>query len=449
MAAPIDTRKLKDQANELYLKGKLKDAANLLEQVVKVDKTDVKSWHKLGDVYKKANEKTKAIEAYTKAAAMYAQQGFLVNAISVNKMILELDPNHKEVQEALAALYAKKEGSGVGTGLGQVKGASLELLEQFKKKPKTAAAPTPTAPSSTTPITDSADASEMLERDAEEILAQIPRIPLFSHLTPEEFVRIIDQLQVKVYEPGNLIICEGDHGDSFYVITHGVATVTKKDPRGQAIAVAELGEGNFFGEFAFLADSDRRASVVAKTELEVLEFSRAKLDELIHEHPRVKEVMLQFYRERVMNTLLAISPLFQPFNEQEKQALIHKFEFSEVPANTVVIRENTEGNGLYLIMSGEVEVSKLGPDGKPVILAHLREGEFFGEMSLLLRQKTTATVRTTLKTSLFKLPKAIFNEVILTHPQILEVIADFSDQRRDHTKRVLAGAGSMAAQGIV
>lgn len=465
MAAPVDTRKLKDQANELYLKGKVKDAAAILESVVKADKNDVKTIAKLGDVYKKLNDKAKAIEWYSRGATMYAAQGFLVNAISINKIILELDPNHKEVQEALASLYAKKEqGAAAGTSTPSgVRGASLDLLEQFKKKPAAApagaAAPAPAAakPAAPAPAAEAA-VDEVLndvltpsddDSGADDILAQIPKIPLFSHLTADEFIRIIDQLQVKVFEPKDLIISEGDHGDSFFVITRGVAVVTKKDPKGKELEVAELAEGNFFGEFAFLAESDRRASVRAKTELEVLEFSRGKLDELINEYPRVKEVMLDFYRERVMKTLLVTSPLFQPFNDGEKQDLMQKFEYTETPKDTTVIKEGTDGDGLYLIMNGEVSVTKAGPDGKSVYLASLREGEFFGEMSLLMRQKTTATVATSQKTGLFKLPKSVFNEVILTHPQILEVIADFSDQRRKNTLKLTSGAANMAEAGIV
>lgn len=457
----VDTRKLKDDANALALKGKVKDAIGLLEQVVKVDKNDVKSIVKLGDLHKKNNDKAKAIDWYTKGAALYAAQGFLVNAISVNKMILELDPNQKQIQEALAGLYAKKESTaGTATPSG-VRGASLAMLEQFKKKPAGGAASAPAAaPAAAAPqaaaeedaalqgVLDGGGDAADLDLGADDILAQIPKIPLFSHLTAEEFIRIIDQLQVKVFEPKDLIICEGDHGDSFFVITRGSAAVTKTDPKGKEIEVAELGEGNFFGEFAFLAESDRRASVRAKTEIEVLEFSREKLDELIKEHPRVKEVMLQFYRERVMKTLLATSPLFQPFNDQEKQDLMHKFEYQEAPKGTTFIKENTDGDGLYLIMNGEAVVTKTA-DGKELELARLREGEFFGEMSLLMRTKTTATVTASQKTGIFKLPKSVFNEVILTHPQILEVIADFSDQRKKNTQRVLSGASAMANAGMV
>lgn len=457
----VDTRKLKDKANALYLKGKVKDAIKVLEEVMKADKRDVKTRVKLGDLHKKLNDKAAAVKEYHQAAQFYATQGFLVNAISVNKMILELDPNHQETQEALATLFAKREeasGASESASSGHVKGASLEMLERFKKKPAGAAAPaatpdTPDTPEAPTPSEAELGAEEIeddpLDLEPDDILAQLPQIPLFSHLQRDEFIRIIDQLEVQLYDAGDLIICEGDHGNSFYVITRGTAVVTKRTPGGEMLEVAELNEGNFFGEFAFLADSDRRASVLAKTELEVLEFARDRLDQMMNEYPRVKEVMLEFYRERVMKTLLTISPLFEPFQESEKQELLERFEVVELPAGTQIIQEGTEGDGLYLIMNGAVRVLKDGPDGTPVELAVLREGEFFGEMSLLLRQKTTATVEAKEATNCFRLPKSVFNEIILTHPQILEVISEFTDKRQKTTQRVLAGANNMAASGMV
>ena len=110
-----DIRKLKDTAQALFLKGKYVKALEIYQEVVKLEPKDIKNWVKIGDLYKKLERKEQAIEIYAKAARAFAVGGFLMQAISVSKMILEIDPAHKDTQTSLAELYAKKEGNVVAT----------------------------------------------------------------------------------------------------------------------------------------------------------------------------------------------------------------------------------------------------------------------------------------------------------------------------------------------
>jgi CRP/FNR family cyclic AMP-dependent transcriptional regulator len=59
----------------------------------------------------------------------------------------------------------------------------------------------------------------------------------------------------------------------------------------------------------------------------------------------------------------------------------------------IIICEGEEGNCMYVIQEGEVEVVILGEDGKEIRLAVRREGDFFGEMAIFDRDVRSATVR--------------------------------------------------------
>src|SRR5690606_1460805 len=121
------------------------------QEIVKADPKDIKTWVKIGDLYRKMGRNEQAIDIYAKAAGSFAISGFLMQAISVNKMILEIDPNHAHTQNALAELYAKKEGeaapqaksSGANTAAA---GASSSVLALLKKKGETGAGAPAAAP---------------------------------------------------------------------------------------------------------------------------------------------------------------------------------------------------------------------------------------------------------------------------------------------------------------
>lgn len=58
----------------------------------------------------------------------------------------------------------------------------------------------------------------------------------------------------------------------------------------------------------------------------------------------------------------------------------------------IICREGDEGNNMYVIQSGKVEVIKKSPEGE-VTLTTLKGGDFFGEMSLFDHLPRSVTVR--------------------------------------------------------
>src|SRR4051794_32996715 len=104
----MDLRRLKDKATEAFTKGKFAKAAELYEAYCAADPKDLQARLRMGDAYAKAGGKgtrEKAISAYSSAAEGFAKEGFLPRAIAASKLILELDPSHKGVQQMLAGLY--------------------------------------------------------------------------------------------------------------------------------------------------------------------------------------------------------------------------------------------------------------------------------------------------------------------------------------------------------
>ena len=103
---------------------------------------------------------------------------------------------------------------------------------------------------------------------------------------------------------------------------------------------------------------------------------------------------------------------------------MQKFRARDVIRGETLIREGQRSDGLYVILTGEVGVRVQG-----TAVATLKEGDVFGEMSLLTRTAATATVETTKKTSLLRLPREDFDAIIMSHPQILELVAELTDAR--------------------
>ena len=106
------------------------------------------------------------------------------------------------------------------------------------------------------------------------------RMPLFAELDAQQVRLIAAQLQEGAFEPGELIIRQGEIGDTFYVIEAGRVQVTAAQD-GDERLVAERGPGEYVGEIALLMEVPRTATVTALTETRVLTLDKADFDRLV------------------------------------------------------------------------------------------------------------------------------------------------------------------------
>lgn len=108
----------------------------------------------------------------------------------------------------------------------------------------------------------------------------------------------IAELTMEVgFEPGEVVVREGDVGDAFYVITSGSAAVER---RGSALR--ELRAGDFLGEISLIDGMPRTATVTATSPLAALRLARDDFDRLIDEHPAIRLELLMALTERVRKT---------------------------------------------------------------------------------------------------------------------------------------------------
>ena len=262
-----------------------------------------------------------------------------------------------------------------------------------------------------------------------------PPFPLLSELPRAAFMELLARLSVVRLETGESVLREGEAGDACYLIAAGKVRVTKA-----GVAVAELGPGSFFGEFAVLSDQRRHASVEATEPLELLEIRRELIDELVAAHPGVARTLRTFYRERLLQTLLATAPFFQRLGATERATVAERFRPRRFGRGAQIIEEGAPGGGLYLILVGEVEVVRAGKEGGRVVkLGTLGEGSYFGEMSLLRGGVASATVRATRMTEAVQLPPRDFYELASQHPVLWEQLRTEAERREMANHAILAG----------
>jgi CRP-like cAMP-binding protein len=261
-------------------------------------------------------------------------------------------------------------------------------------------------------------------------------LPFFSELPREVFRPVVNALGLRRLSDGDFVIREGEPGVAFYLVATGQVRVFATQ-NGRQVERGRLHEGALFGEMSLLTQQPRTASVQVVDEADILELARDSMAAITAEVPSLAVALDKFARERLLKNLLATSPLFRPFNHQQQLDLIRRFDGHEIAAGTVVIREGEAGQGLFVVLSGEVEVSKHQAGGGEVTLARLRAGDVFGEMSLLTNQPTTATVTTARPSTILFLARDYFQRLVQALPAIRQYFEELAQRRGIETRRAV------------
>ncbi|RMH38833.1 MAG: hypothetical protein D6689_18500, partial [Deltaproteobacteria bacterium] len=266
-------------------------------------------------------------------------------------------------------------------------------------------------------------------------------LTLFSDLPEPALSELVRRMRLVAVTAGDVIVREGEPGTACFVIAAGGVRVLKRDPSGEAglIEVARLGAGAVFGEFALLADRRRHATVQATEDSELYEISQQLLRELARAHPDVGPALGRFFRERLVATLLATAPFFQPLSYPQRAALLSQFRPRRCATGERIIREGQRAGGFYLVVLGEVEVTKRGPGDEPVSLARLGEGSYFGEMSLLRGGTARATVTAAGPTELAVLEPDVFYRVVASYPVLWQQLRKEAHRRELLMQQIVAG----------
>lgn len=127
-------------------------------------------------------------------------------------------------------------------------------------------------------------------------------IPLFESLSPETRTFIASRMRTETFASGELIVRQGDTGDSLYIITNGLVKVTKRERTGESHELARLRTGDYFGEMSLLAGQPRSADIIAVTETTTLILYKEELEKLLQESPAVAMHFNKVLSKRLRDT---------------------------------------------------------------------------------------------------------------------------------------------------
>lgn len=134
---------------------------------------------------------------------------------------------------------------------------------------------------------------------AEELLSLLPATTLLAACSAAELVDLLSRSRIDKAKKRDVLIHQGDPGDTVIVLISGAARVSIVASNGREIVLDYLGPGAVMGEIAVLDGGERTATVTMMEDGRILRIGRTAYLAFVESHPRVAVRMLEEMARRL------------------------------------------------------------------------------------------------------------------------------------------------------
>ena len=303
---------------------------------------------------------------------------------------LKLVPLHALVKDTRQQQYALTQDSssnlaGGGGGArpmrGRRYGESAEATTAANAKAKVA--------------TGSAKSAEALKR----IESAVGANAIFARLNEAQLQQLQKAMMEHHVEAGSNVITQGEKGNHYYIVDSGEldAYVKGSGRTDSATVVKSFGPGDSFGELALMYNCPRTATIQARTKAVLWSLDRVSFRSIVLQANTEKASMYESFLEKVQ--------LLEPLTRDQRNRMVDALEEVTYKPGQAIIREGEEGTHFYIIVEGEVSITKEGQAGE---LARRSASDYFGELSLKTGAPTIASVSAVAKCKLVRMDRGAF-----------------------------------------
>jgi serine/threonine protein kinase/CRP-like cAMP-binding protein len=350
----------------------------------------------MGDVMLKLDNEEGALSAYRAAGVKFAQHGLLAQSLLCAKRMLSIEDdidirnelgqwvNLVGKQDSLILPYLFRRGGGVEELLSDLLTLTITLGE-----------------------------------------ASVQELALLRAFDPHAFIHMAILGKQHQFQAEQKIVEQGDQGQTMFLILSGRTVVYITDETNNRVYVASLSAGDFFGENSFFSGSPRSATVEALGNVVALEIDRTLYEKVMAENPEASSILVQFYKERVVDSIFAMSPIFGVLPSSQRRELMELLQLRKIEQGDVFMHEGEVAQSLYLVKNGHGR-TYCADNGEARVLSEIGPGMMVGEMDVLLEAPRSASMIADSAMEVFQLDCGQLNAFMASSQVLQERLAEVS-----------------------
>lgn len=269
--------------------------------------------------------------------------------------------------------------------------------------------------------------------------AIMENIPLFSVLTEEQRAAVADRMILETRRAGDIVYQQGRPATALYLIKSGWARLVTD----QLVVLANLSTGSLLGDADTILGRNYSTSAEAATDLTLWVLSANDLKAIITDQPEIGRALkraLGVSEDQTLERHLRRMELLAGLSSEQLREVASYLRPEHFTAGQVIYRRGTEGDTLYLVDEGRVQV--VGPTGT---LATLGPGQSFGEGAFLTGEPRSTEATAMTDVTAWSLARSDFEELALRYP-VLALNLSRLVTRKLRERNLRAGAAVQVVQ---
>ncbi|HHY56737.1 MAG TPA: cyclic nucleotide-binding domain-containing protein [Chloroflexi bacterium] len=254
------------------------------------------------------------------------------------------------------------------------------------------------------------------------LVQQLSKTPELAGLPRHTLQAIADQLEPHKVAAGQVLYRAGDHASGIFLIESGRIEIQPDTADGER---QEATAGQLLGALALLTAKPQTATAIAREETLLWALLADDFQMLASRQPGLRRSLGRNVRSRLsradqMQAVLRLSqmPIFAQLPPATLQAIAQRMVLQHVPAGERVYRVGEVGDAMYLVESGEIELTAENAVGVVEEIGRIGPDGFFGELSLLTGQIRVEDATATRNTNLWILNKSDLDALAVQNPAI-------------------------------
>ena len=259
------------------------------------------------------------------------------------------------------------------------------------------------------------------------LIQQLAKTPEINGLPRHTLQAIAEQLEPRKVSAGQYLFRSNDYASGIFLIESGRIEVQGDSAGSDRF---EAAPGELLGVLALLTAKPHTSTAVAREETLLWALSADNFQTLASRQPGLRRslgrnVSARLSRTDQMQAVLRLSqmPIFAQLSPQVVQAMAQRMVLQHIPAGERVYRIGESGDALYLVESGEIELTAENAVGIVEEIGRIGRDGFFGELSLLTGQIRVEDATATRNTNLWTLHKNDLDELAAQNPAIGKAVS--------------------------
>ncbi len=256
--------------------------------------------------------------------------------------------------------------------------------------------------------------------------------PILEGLSPLSMRILNNASQIMHVSKDVEMLHEGDTPHDLYFIKQGSMAIGRQSG-SQLKVIAKLTSGEIYGEFGALRKKSRYASVYTAEPSTIIKVELSAIQQVVEADSKFHGRLEALMTHRMLDSFFSSHPVFQTLPDRERNELSRTLKVNTYDRNVRIFTQGKTPQGVYLILSGEVEVRYTNRSGEERLVEIRRDNDLLGEVAIKNGTELAYSAVAASNVDILELDKPAMKAMHDQHPETFKNLENYINKRAERS----------------